>query len=361
MKRAYRCWACGLLALVLALLAACAAVVYLVDPCFYYRVPTKWQPAFFSERYQSAGIIRSVPADTVLLGTSMVANCRPSQVAAAYGGEASRITLPDGYLSEFDKAVDLIFRCQDPERLVFAMDLNIMVRDESGKTRSMPDYLYDQNPLNDVKYLLNKDTLYYSVYTLVADGWDTGVTMDTGFTWDADVWWNHLTALENYPRPEVTAEVLPADAYLAHVDANLEVVEGWLTQHPDTAFDIYLSPYSMLYWDKTARLGQTEAVFAALERICEVLLPYENVRLCAPLFDEKIVEDLDNYSDYIHPSAQVDSQVLHLVKNGGFRLTAENFKETLAQWRQVVVNCDYDQYWTDDFWLRWNADHHIAG
>ena len=54
MKRAYRTWVLGLLAGLLALLAACAAVVYVVDPCLYYRIPYKWQPVFFSERYQSA-------------------------------------------------------------------------------------------------------------------------------------------------------------------------------------------------------------------------------------------------------------------------------------------------------------------
>lgn len=46
MKRAYRRWVCGLLAGVLAMLALCAAVVYVVDPCLYYRIPDRWQPVF---------------------------------------------------------------------------------------------------------------------------------------------------------------------------------------------------------------------------------------------------------------------------------------------------------------------------
>lgn len=42
MKQAYRRWVCGLLACILVLLAVCGAVVYVVDPCLYYRVPDKW-------------------------------------------------------------------------------------------------------------------------------------------------------------------------------------------------------------------------------------------------------------------------------------------------------------------------------
>lgn len=78
MKQAYRRWVCGLLACILALLAVCGAVVYVVDPCLYYRVPDKWQPVLFNERYQMAGLAKNVEADTVLVGTSMAANYRSS-------------------------------------------------------------------------------------------------------------------------------------------------------------------------------------------------------------------------------------------------------------------------------------------
>ena len=199
MKRAYRTWVLGLLAGLLVLLAACAAVVYVVDPCLYYRVPDKWQPVFFSERYQAAGLAKNVPADTVLMGTSMAANYRASEVAETFGTTAVRITIPDGYLSEFDRAMNVLFRSQTPERVLFGLDLNILVRDESGITTAMPDYLYNENPLDDIKYLLNKDTLYYSAYVLIANGWNSGQTIDEGFTWDDGIWWNHATALQLHP------------------------------------------------------------------------------------------------------------------------------------------------------------------
>ena len=44
--------------------------MYVVDPCLYYRVPDKWQPVLFNERYQMAGLAKNVEADTVLVGTS---------------------------------------------------------------------------------------------------------------------------------------------------------------------------------------------------------------------------------------------------------------------------------------------------
>lgn len=89
-QRAYQKWTRGLLLGLVLVLTACAAVVYRVDPCFYYRMPTDREPVFFSERYQTAGIVRNNPADVVLLGSSMTANCygvslRPFSAARACG------------------------------------------------------------------------------------------------------------------------------------------------------------------------------------------------------------------------------------------------------------------------------------
>lgn len=355
MKQAYKRWVCGLLAACAVLLAACAAVVYFVDPCLYYRIPEEWDPVLFSERYQAAGLAKNVPADTVLMGTSLAANYRRSEIAETFGTTAVRITIPDGYLSEFDKTMDVLFRSQDPQRVIFGLDANILVRDESGLTSAMPDYLYNGNPFDDVKYLINKDTLYYSAYVLMANRWDEADTLDEGFTWDGDVWWNHATALANYTRPEIVQETVPADAYLRHASDNLDVVEGWITAHPETEFDIFFPPYSILFWDKTARLGETEAVFAALDLACERLLQYDNVRLYNFLMDPDIVLDLDNYCDYVHHSGAVCTQVLAKMAAGECRMTEENYRDTLAQWRDFVVDYDYEKYWDESFWIVWNA------
>lgn len=357
MKRAYRRWVCGLLTVLIALLAVCGAIVYVVDPCLYYRLPDKWQPVFFNERYQMAGLAKNVEADTVLVGTSMAANYRASWIEEAFGTSAVRLTIPDGYYSEFDQLMNVLFRAQDPERVIFGMDVSILIRDESGLTGAMPEYLYNSTPLDDIQYLLNKDTLYYSVYTLLANRWGQGDTLDEGFTWDRTTWWNHMEALENYQRPAVAEEQLPADAYAEHVAANVQVVEGWLQAHPETEFDLFLPPYSILFWDRVIRESRADAVFAAIRQAVERLLPYENVKIYGYLMDEEIVTNLDNYCDNIHHSGDVCRQVLAMLRADEGRLTEENLEETLANWHEFVIHYDYDKFWDQDYWIQWNTEH----
>lgn len=351
----YRRWVCGLLAGLSLLLLACGVFVWAVDPCLYYRVPEK--AVFFNERYQNAGLLRHARADTVLLGTSMVANYRPSQVESVFGGSAVKLTVPDGYMSEFDTILSAAFRAHPPERVIFGLDANILIRDESGLTGALPAYLYNANPLDDMQYLLNRDTLYYSVYALLAARRGDVTAVDDAFTWDDTVWWNHMTVMDNYERPDPVEETLPADVYLEHAEANLAVIEGWIAAHPDTEFDIFLPPYSILFWDKMGRLGETDAVFAALELACETLLQYGNVRFYNFLMDADIVTNLDNYCDYIHHSSEAAGMVLEKMRAGDCLVTAENWRETLANWRDFVVNYDYEPYWTDPFWWAWNKTH----
>ena len=173
-QHTYRKWTLGLLLGLVLVLVACAAFVWRVDPCFYYRMPADRKPVFFSERYQTAGIVRNNPADVVLIGSSMAANYRGSEIGEVFGGTGLRLTIPDGYFSEFDQVMGLLMRTHRPKRVIFAMDTNILTRSPDGVTGAMPGYLYDANPVNDAKYLLNKDVLYYSLYALMCQRWGQG-------------------------------------------------------------------------------------------------------------------------------------------------------------------------------------------
>ena len=128
-----------------------------------------------------------------------------------------------------------------------------------------------------------------------------------------------------------------------------------LERYPEVEFDFYFSPYSILYWDKIGRMGETDAVFAALELACETLLPYENVTLHGLLFDRDIIEHLDYYCDYVHHSDEAGALALEKIHSGTDRLTEKNYRETLANWHDFVVNYDYDKFWDDYYWYQFHT------
>ena len=54
-QRAYQKWTRGLLLGLVLVLTACAAVVYRVDPCFYYRMPTDPGACFLQRTLPDGG------------------------------------------------------------------------------------------------------------------------------------------------------------------------------------------------------------------------------------------------------------------------------------------------------------------
>ena len=336
-----KAWFLRTLALSLALLMLCTGIIVYADPFFHFRWDAEGEGVFFNQRYQNAGIARNSEADNVILGTSMVSNFRASYLTETFGGSAAKITLPDGRFEEFDQVMETLYRKGSPKRVLFSLDLNIMTRDESELPNELPVYLYDRNPFNDLRYLMNKDALFYSVYALYAEKAGEAIPCDEAFTWDGEAGFSTNFVLASYTRPPQSAKTAERDAFAANVEKNLSYILKWAKEHPETEFIVYLPPYNILYWDKTARNGETEAVFGALQQCFETLLPVENIRLCQFL-DLDIVADCSYYNDYIHFSGLGAQRVLEAMESGEYDVTAENMTDTLKRVRKFQEEYDYD-------------------
>lgn len=345
MEKSYRRWTLGLVGAILAALVLCAGFVRVVDPFFHYRAPDPEAEVWFDQRYQTAGLIRSQDYETILMGTSLAANYRPLWFDAFYDTTTVKVTFPNGGFHEFTQALDYAYETHDVKRVIFGLDPNILCRSVAEAPDELPAYLYDTNPWNDGPYLFNKDVLIRSLYVLREKAAGNTQALQDAFLWDGDVFFSKELALASYPRPEPTGTVEPADAFLDICQENLNVVEGWLEDHPDTQFVFYYSPYSILFWDKMQRLGQTDAMIEMLKYATAQLLTYDNAEVQCFLTDTDIITGLDNYADHIHVAGRITYQMAQAMPGGAYRLTEENYESKLDALREFVVNYDYDSIW----------------
>lgn len=333
---------CAVLAVSLVLLASLAALVVLVDPFFQFHTPGDAE-VFENERYENPGMIRNLEYDTVLMGTSLVCNYRASWFDELTGGQTIKIAYRDGYLSDFDTALSLAFRTHPDIRAVyFGLDANILVRSDAERTVDLPGWLYDDNPLNDVQYFLNKDVYLECLNVLWQRRQGNTRALDDAYVWDGDYIFSAWQAISTYERPERSETQLPADAYYEAVDENLAVVDRWATEHPDVEFTIFFSPYSILYWDRTIREGKLEAMLSALDYAVQKLLEYDNIKVHFFMGREQIITDLGNYTDHIHCSGVIDRQLSEWMMGEAFLLTWDNYRHYLDHLREVVTGYDYE-------------------
>lgn len=314
-----------------------------VDPFFVLHGLDEDDTARFNnQRYQMAGLIRHQDYSVVLMGTSLVANYRSSWFTDGLGEETLKITFPNGWVSEFDTALQLAFRTHPKlDKVFFCFDPNILIRSDSERTVELPGYLYNLNPLDDVEYLLNADTYQEAMRSWLRRDSGEMVTLDEAYAWDRTYAFSKAKALVSYPRPEISDTVLPSDAYLDVAEENLTVVRGWIEQHPDVEFVLWFPPYSMLYWDKVTREGTRNAILTAIEYVAGELLEYDNVALYSFLYSRAIT-DLNNYTDHIHCSGAVTRRVANCLLTGEGLMTREDYRQRLQQLRDYVEGYDYE-------------------
>ena len=348
MKNPKKRWTAALLLTVVVLLGLCGGTVRLVDPFFHYHDPDPEGEVWFDQRAQGAGLLRSQEYETVLMGSSLAANYRPFWFDVFYETSTVKVTFPNGGFGEFTRALDYACTQQDVERVIFGLDPNLLARDPAEEPDQLPEYLYDTNPWNDGQYLLNKDVLMRSGYTLLKKMSGETQSIQDAFVWDGNVFFSKELALAGYERPEATGETLAADAFLENSRANLERVTGWLEQYPDTEFIFFFSPYSILFWDKMNQLGQTEAMLTLLQETVETLLQYDNAELQFFMADTEVITNLQNYADHIHVAGRVTYRMAQAMPTGQYRLTKETYVEVLDGLRDFVVHYDYEQIWAAD-------------
>lgn len=347
MKTPYKRWTAALLGTVALLLALCAGTVRVVDPFFHYHDPDPEGEVWFDQRAQGAGLLRTQDYETVLMGSSLAANYRSFWFDVFYETSTVKVTFPNGGFDEFTKALDYAYTQQDVKRVIFGLDPNLLARAPEEEPNQLPEYLYDEDPLNDGQYLLNKDVLMRSGYTLLKKAAGETRPLQDAFVWDGNVFFSKTLALAGYERPEAAEKAAPADAFLENGRANLAKVTAWLEQHPDTEFIFYFSPYSILFWDKMDRQGETDAMLTLLEETTETLLRYDNAELQFFMADEEIITELNNYADHIHVAGKVTYRLAEAMPTGIYRMEAENRMEMLDGLRKLVVNYDYGEIWEE--------------
>lgn len=325
----------------LLVLAACAALVVWADPLLTAGKLEEGEKALFvNERYEMAGLIRRQDYESVVMGTSSVANFRASWFTQGTGKRTLKITFPDGRLSEFDTALDLAFRTHgELDTVYFCLDPTVLIREE--QVSELPEYLYNDNPLDDLEFYLNGESVALAAKSLIL-GEEEKVPLDDAYVWEDDFEFSWWAALRGYTRPAASGVVLPEDAFLEAAKKNMDVVCGWMEDHPNTRFVVWFPPYSLLFWDKMCQEGKTDAVLEAVEYASLRMMEHDNAAVHCFLHALEYVTELGYYTDHIHCSAAVTSWVAQMLMEDKWRFTPESCARGLKELRDYISAYDFE-------------------
>lgn len=332
-----------------------ALLVYSVDPFFHYHAPRAdlYYP-FTNERYDSDGILWHFDYDAVITGTSMTECFRPSQLDALFNTRSVKVPSYGASYHEISQRLRRGFRTHGIRMVVWGLDQDKMIRDPEWMRDDLGDYpyyLYDDNPFNDVKYLLNKEVLFEKVIPILENKRDGAAGGHDGFddyvNWSEHVAYGPDEALEDFE------DFTPADAadlkaltpeeeqmVRGNVDEN---VASLAAAHPDTLFCLFLTPYSVVYWGQESHDGTLDRQLAAERILLEELMPYANVLVLSYNNCPEVIENLDNYRDALHYGGWINDRILEDFATQSWCIRPENLNEYLEEESHYLHSFDYTQ------------------
>ncbi len=325
-----------------------AMIIVLVDPMFHYHSPI---PGFSyilnNERYQNNGIVRHFEYDALITGTSMAENTNASEVDELFSVNSVKTCFSGAQYKEISDNINVALDNNPDLRMVFrAADLyRLYPGDDTDSYYECPLYLYDDNPFNDIQYVLNCDIMEYVRQEAVRTyNGIPGTSFDDYSSWNDGFEFGKDAVLANIVRPEqsdVNHEI--TDEEISSITENLEnniILPA--RKHPEVTFYIWIPPYSMLYFDDRKRNGYLERDLDALELEFKLLTDVSNIKLFCFADKKEIVKDLSHYKDNRHSSTEINTRIIRYIKNGEGQITGENYREYMKSLRDYYMNFDYD-------------------
>lgn len=337
------------------LLLIAGAMVF-VDPYFHYHAPLAFLDYRISEeRYVNDGISRHFEFDGIITGTSMNQNFKTTEAEALFGGTFVKETFSGAAFAELSRNLEnTIERNPNLSTVIWGLDYNGLRRQYDFEAYEMyPDYLYDNNPLNDVYYVYNKDILYNGLWnTLYRTYKGEGTTsFDEYASWKSANGFLHI--MESYDREyyrehagySIYGKIEPqTEAQLVYENITKNLIP-LIENHQEVTFYLFFSPYCILYWDSLAMDEAIEIQLEAERMTSELLLQYPNVRLFSFFENTDLICNLDLYRNKEHYIAEVNSEILEWMANGEYEITLDNLDEHMNQMYEIYTNFDYEAFY----------------
>ncbi len=337
---------CILFAILSALaLFAAAATVVMADPFFQYHKPLDGLYYLIDNKIsQNPGIAAHFTYDSIITGSSMTVNFDTALFAEKLGLNAAKLSYDGAYPKDIDTILTLAEKSPNEiHTVILNIDIYNYKANPGITAYEVPAYLYNDTPLDDFPYLLNKEVILD--YILRPQIEREGTPPNEAYCSWRYMYYGAEVVAETYHAPSVFSEELPADAFAENVTANLETyILPHIEKMPDTRFVIFFPPYSVLYWYDRCADGSLAAELAAEKQVIETLLAYPNVEIYYFQNRFDYITDLNNYSDYTHYRHEMNDYMTDCFADGTGRLTEENYLAVLEEMYAWTQNCTFTTY-----------------
>ena len=347
-------WYRSFVGIIAAVLLAAGCLVIWLDPFFHYHAPLKgFYYRLAEQRYQNDGITRHFDYDAVITGTSMVENFRTSQFSELFDVQPIKVPYPGATYREINDNLSVAFDThEDIKCVIRALDYSHLVENKDLLRSDMgeyPDYLYDRNLLNDVKYLYNRSVLagYAApmiIRKLTGQG-EAGVDSFDSYGFNSGAVYGPEQALEGrtcFERSSSQSALSEDEKRILTENVEKNIVK-LAKEHPETTFYYFFPPYSAVWFGGLIEEGSFEKQLEAERIATEKMLECGNIRVFSFSAAAEITCDLNNYRDAGHYGPWINEYLLECFSEGKFEVTQNDLEERLQAQRDLYYPMDFNE------------------
>lgn len=325
-------------------------VNYAVDPFQQYRKATLYKPFYKKGRYINPGIAKTHSYNTVIIGTSMVQNFKPSYIDKVMGVRSVKLPLAGSSAYEQSLSLKTALNTGKVRRVLFGLDVFAFKGDSkrlSGGKGSIPFYLYDDKLYNDYKYLLNIDTVAFYRYIIRANllGKD-----ERYLDYDNYGYWGHKdkfskeNTIKDWESASFNRRFSMADFEFENLKKSFdENLLTYIKENSHVRFDLFFPPYSILVWIDSHEKGILEDLLKFKQYVVDVSSHEENVRVFDFQSEGSIVLDLNKYKDVSHYSPEINNYIVDSIAQE--RYLSDDHKNIMVEKELInLVMKNIDKY-----------------
>lgn len=350
-KKKERAWFFGVLLMTMASLLFISIMMGYFDPYFHFHGPIAGLSyRLTEERYINHGIVKNFEYDALITGSSMNQNFKTSTMDRLFGTASIKVPFSGAGFEEVEANIRAAMKSGNEIKYVlWGLDYNGLYRDHDWQGYDdYPEYLYDDNPFNDVSYIFNKNILLEGLFNNIVHtitGQET-TSFDEYSSWDVGSGWEQISHTYRRSR-EILPEVIFTEEDQEKVVQNIEKnIVQLAKDFPDTQFILFYTPYSALYWESLFRDGVLKRQLMVEKTATELLLTCDNIKLFNFNQMTEITTDVTYYRDKEHYIDEINEMILHWIVEGKGLVTKENYQKGIEWTRDYYENFDYDTLYT---------------
>lgn len=328
-------------------------IVYWYDPYCYYRIPQN-RLIVNNYRFLNAGIIKNAAYDTVVIGSSMVQNFDMNLFREKLNMNPVKLTVGALSIEGVETIYSAVEKRGMAKNIILCIDIPALNR-EKDELKVYPLYLYDDNKLNDFRYLYGYETwmrllplnclfnfLDYSGYQL-PQFYGTHDIDNIG-AWDQDATYGEEIVLNDYWKGVNQVSAQGLDDIERRIRNNVDKLIDVLFEldrpgFSDKEYIFFFPPYSVLFWSDATKMGYFDHFQSAKKYAVERLSEHCHVKV----FDFQALPEimnLNNYKDATHYSAKINDLMIECFASYYMIVDSKGIESNIDRLKSMVALFD---------------------